>query len=174
MTMSTDAGNRRLPPRRMGRQPGWYIPWIFVAGFAVVIAVNLVMVHYAVSSWTGVQTEQHFMKGIKYNEDLAGARAQAERGWKVETEFTGTEPQKGLVALTLHDKYGNLLKDAKVKVTFIRPTSEGHDVALDLPYLGEGRFGAPVALPMPGQWDLRVEIQHATGDYQDEKRISVK
>jgi Predicted integral membrane protein linked to a cation pump len=174
MTMSTDAGNRRLPPRRIGRQPGWYIPWIFVGGFAVVIAVNAIMVHYAVSSWTGVQTEQHFIKGIKYNQDLAGARAQEERGWKVETEFTSTEPQKGLVALTLHDKYGNLLKDAKVAVKFIRPTSEGHDVALDLPYLGEGRYSAPVALPMPGLWDLRVEIQHATGDYQDEKRITVK
>ncbi len=174
MTMSTDAGNRRTPPRRTGRQPGWYIPWFFVGGFAVVIAVNAIMVHYAVSSWTGVQTEQHFIKGIKYNQDLAGARAQAERGWKVETEFTGTDPRKGLVALTLHDKYGNLLKDAKVAVKFIRPTSEGSDVALDLPYLGEGRYGAPVALPLPGLWDLRVEIQHATGDYQDEKRISVK
>lgn len=174
MTLSTDAGNRRTPPRRTGRQPGWYIPWIFVAGFAVVIAVNGVMLHFAFSSWTGVQTEQHFMKGLKYNQDLAGARAQAERGWKVATEFTGTEPQKGILALTLRDKYGNLLKDAEVKVAFIRPTSEGHDVRLDLPYLGEGRFAAPVSLPLAGQWDLRVEIHHATGDYQDEQRIFVK
>ncbi len=174
MTLSTDAGTRRTPPRRTGRQPGWYIPWIFVAGFAVVIAVNGVMLHFALSSWTGVQTEQHFLKGLKYNQDLAGARAQAERGWKVTTDFTATEAQKGILALTLHDKHGNLLKDAEVKVAFIRPTSEGHDVRLDLPYLGEGRFAAPVALPLPGQWDLRVEIHHATGDYQDEQRLFVK
>ena len=174
MTLSTDAGNRRTPPQRKGRQPGWYIPWIFVAGFAIVIAVNGIMLHFAFSSWTGVQTEQHFLKGLKYNQDLAGARAQAERGWKVTTEFTGTDPQKGILALTLTDKDGNLLKDAEVKVAFIRPTSEGHDLRMDLPYLGEGRFAAPVALPLAGQWDLRVEIHHSTGDYQDEQRIFVK
>ncbi|MBP2311727.1 FixH family protein [Azospirillum soli] len=172
--MSTDAGNRRTQTTGNGRQPGWYIPWLFVAFFGVVVAVNAVMMHFAFSTWTGLQTEQHFIKGIKYNEDIAGARAQAERGWKVETEFTSTDPLKGLVALTLHDKYGNLLQGATVKVTFIRPTSQGNDVTMDLPYLGEGRYGAPVELALPGQWDLRVQIEHATGDYQDEKRIWIK
>lgn len=172
--MSTDAGNRRTQTIRGGRQPGWYIPWLFVAFFGVVIAVNAVMMHFAFSTWTGVQTEQHFIKGIKYNEDLAGARAQAERGWKVEPEFTATDALKGIVAVTLHDKHGNLLQGAKVKVAFIRPTSQGHDVRMDLPYLGEGRYGAPVELSLPGQWDLRVEIEHSTGDYQDEKRLWVK
>ena len=172
--MSTDAGNRRTPPRSTGRQPGWYIPWMFVAFFGVVVAVNGVMLHFAFSTWTGVQTEQHFIKGIRYNEDLAGARAQAERGWQVATEFTSTDPQKGIVALTLRDKHGNLLHGATVKVSFIRPTSQGHDLAMELPYLGEGRYGAPVTLALPGQWDLRVEIEHPTGDYQDQTRIWVK
>lgn len=172
--MTSDAGHRLSPKRTPGRQPGWYIPWLFVGFFAVVVAVNGVMLHFAFSSWTGVQTEQHFIKGIKYNEDLAGARAQAERGWKVETAFESTDPQKGIVSLTLHDKHGNLLQGAKVAVTFIRPTSQGHDLSMELPYLGEGRYAAPVELSLPGNWDLRIAIEHATGDYQDEKRIWVK
>lgn len=175
--MTSTAGNRPSTgpsPRRSGRQPGWYIPWIFVAGFAVVISVNGVMLHYALSTWTGVETTDHFLKGIRYNQDLAGARAQAERAWKVEAGFAQTDPLKGIVSVTLHDKYGNLLKDAKVKVSFIRPTSEGHDRTVDLPYLGEGRYGMPVELPLHGQWDMRLVVEHATGDYQDEKRIWVK
>lgn len=174
MSMTSAAGNPRRSMPRPPRQPGWYIPWLFVAGFAVVIAVNGVMLHFALSTWTGVQTEQHFLKGIHYNEDLAGARAQAERGWKVGLDFTGTDPLKGLVAVTLHDKSGNLLKDAKVRVTFIRPTSEGHDLTLELPYLGEGRYAAPVTLTLPGQWDMRLVVDHPSGDYQDQKRIWVK
>lgn len=163
-----------MAPPRMPRQAGWYIPWLFVAFFAVVFAVNGVMVHYAMSTWTGVETEDNFVKGIHYNDDIAGAQAQSQRAWKVETSFTSTEPRKGLVALTLHDKYGNLLQGAKVTVTFIRPTSEGHDVTMNLPYLGEGRYSAPVTLDLSGQWDLRVVIDHASGDYQDQTRIWVK
>lgn len=169
--MTSTTGNR---PTRMPRQPGWYIPWLFVAFFAVVIAVNGVMLHFAFSSWTGVETEGHFMKGLNYNDDIAGARAQAERAWKVETEFTSTEPRKALVALTLHDKFGNLLKDAKVSIALIRPTSQGHDLSMELPYLGEGRYAAPVEVALEGQWDLRVVIQHATGDYQSQKRVWVQ
>lgn len=161
-------------PTRMPRQPGWYIPWLFVAFFVVVVAVNGVMMHFAFSTWTGLQTEGHFLKGIRYNEDLAGARAQAERGWQVVTDFTSTEPRKGIASLTLHDKHGNLLKDAKVTISLIRPTSQGHDRTMELPYLGEGRYGAPVELALEGQWDMRVEIRHATGDYQNQKRIWVQ
>lgn len=171
MTMTSSTG---LRPTRAPRQKGWYIPWIFVGLFLVVAAVNGVMIHFAFSSWTGLQTEEHFLKGIKYNQDLAGARAQAERGWQVNADFTSTEPLKGLASLTLRDKNGALLDGATVKIKLIRPTSVGHDVTMDLPYLGEGRYAAPVTLTLEGQWDMRVEIQHASGDYQNQKRVWVQ
>ena len=169
MAMMTAAPGSRRP-----RQRGWYIPWLFVGFFAVVVAVNGVMLHFALSSWTGLETEDHFIKGIRYNRDLAGARAQAERGWRVETSFAGTGPRQGIVALTLHDRQGGLLEGATVTVSLIRPTTQGHDVTLALPYLGAGRYGAPVALALEGQWDLRVAVRHATGDYQDQTRIRVE
>ncbi len=171
MTMTSSTG---LRPTRMPRQKGWYIPWIFVGLFLVVAVVNGVMIHFAFSTWTGLQTEEHFLKGIKYNQDLAGARAQAERGWQVNADFTSTEPLKGLASLTLRDKNGALLDGATVKIKLIRPTSVGHDVTMDLPYLGEGRYAAPVTLTLEGQWDMRVEIQHASGDYQNQKRVWVQ
>ncbi|MBP2301683.1 FixH family protein [Azospirillum picis] len=178
MTTSSVTGNTTIPPRSSGaktaRQKGWYIPWIFVGLFMVVLAVNMVMVHFAMSTWTGVETQDHFVKGISYNRDLAGARAQAERGWKVQTDFTSTEPRKAVVAITVHDKDGGVLKDAAVSVTLIRPTSEGHDKTLSLPYLGEGRYAAPVELDLEGQWDLRLVVTHASGDYQDQKRVWVQ
>ena len=91
MSMSTTTGNRPASPKRVKapRQPGWYIPWIFVGVFMVVLAVNGVMVHFAVSSWTGIETENHFIKGLGYNNDLAGARAQAERGWQIDVRARG-------------------------------------------------------------------------------------
>ena len=35
-----------------------YIPWLFVAGFAIVIAVNGVMVWFAVGSFSGLYTDR--------------------------------------------------------------------------------------------------------------------
>jgi nitrogen fixation protein FixH len=173
MSMSTDARNPTTSSSR-ARAAGWWYPWIFVAFFGVVIAVNGVMTFVAFSTYTGLETEDHFIKGIRYNQDLAGARAQAERGWKVDFGFEATDPRKGITAVTLHDKHGNLLKDATVTVTFIRPTAQGHDQRLVLPYLGEGRYGLAVELPLAGNWDMRIAVEHAAGDYQDQKRIWVK
>lgn len=178
MTMSTTSERHPQPSRPLNRtrerQKGWYIPWIFVGVFMIVLAVNMFMVHVAMSIWTGVETENHFLKGIGYNQDLAGARAQAERGWQVTTDFTSTEPRKAMIAITARDKRGAVLTDAVVTVTLIRPTSEGHDKTLTLPYVGEGRYAAPVGVDLEGQWDLRLVITHATGDYQDQKRVWVQ
>lgn len=176
MSMSTDAVNHLSPnrPGATGRRPGWYIPWIFVAFFAAVIAVNCVMLYYSLSTFNGLQTEDHFIKGIKYNQDLAGARAQAERAWKVDLAFTSDEPGKGRVTLDLRDKNGNLLKGSKVRVKFIRPTVQGFDRTIAPEYAGDGRYVAAVDLPLPGVWDMRLAIDHPTGDYQDQQRIWVK
>lgn len=176
MSMSTDTANRLSPkrPEAAGRRPGWYIPYFFLAFFAVVIGVNGVMLYFATSTFNGLQTEDHFMKGIKYNEDLAGAKAQAERAWKVNLAFESPEPGKGRVSLDLRDKDGNLLKDAKVRIKFIRPTMQGFDRTIQPEYAGDGRYVAGLDLPLPGIWDMRLAIEHATGDYQDQQRIFVK
>lgn len=176
MSMSDTAGNR-LPnarPQPSGRRPGWYIPFFFFAFFGVVIAVNGIMLYFATSTFNGLETEDHFMKGIKYNQDLAGAKAQAERAWKVDLAFDSPEPGKAKVNLTLHDKHGNLLKDAKVRMKFIRPTMQGYDRTITPEYAGDGRYVAALDLPLPGIWDIRLVIEHPTGDYQDQQRVFVE
>jgi len=175
MSMSTDAGNR-MPtrPDMSGRRPGWYIPWMFIAFFVTVVGVNGVMLYFALSTFNGLQTEDHFIKGIKYNQDLAGAKAQAERAWKVDLAFTSDEPGKGRVSVNLHDKDGNLLKGAKVRIKFIRPTMQGYDRTIEPEYAGDGRYVAALDLPLSGVWDMRMVIDHPTGDYQDQQRIWVK
>ncbi|WP_445599632.1 FixH family protein [Azospirillum sp. A39] len=174
--MSTDVRTELSANRRGGptRARGWYIPWLFVAFFLLVFTANGFMVYIATSTYNGLETENHFVKGILYNKSLEGARAQAERGWQVDLAFAPTEALKGIVAVTLHDKHGNLLRDSTVTVRFIRPTAEGHDFETELPYLGEGRYAKPVELPLPGQWDMRLTIVHGGDDFQDQQRIFVK
>lgn len=181
MTMTSETRNLSGPngPSPSGgggrpRPPGWYIPWMFVAFFLVVVAANATMIWLATSTFTGVQTENHFIQGIRYNETLEAAKAQAERGWKVDFTFAAPGGQKGAVDLSLRDRHGNLLSGSTVVLSFVRPTTKGFDFDLQPTYLGDGRWRADVDLPLPGVWDVRVRIEHPTGDYQDEKRIWVK
>ncbi len=173
MTAMTDDSPAPGRPARQ-RQRGWYIPWLFVGFFLVVFAANGVLVYIALTTYTGLETKNHFIKGINYNHALQGARAQAERGWQVKPDFVSTGERTGLVTVSLKDKHGNLLSGSIVSVTFYRPTAQGNDVDLTLPYMGDGRYGQNVELPLSGVWDLKLWIRHDTGDYQDQQRIWVK
>ncbi len=181
MSIVTDVENH-LPPKhsspptqsRRRRSPGWYIPWIFVGGFLIVFAVNGLMIYFATSTFNGLETEDYFLKGIHYDQDIAGAKAQKDRAWKVDLAFVSEAPGKGRVTLNLRDKDGALLKDAKVRIKFIRPTMQGYDRTIQPESAGDGRYVAAIDLPLPGVWDMRIAIDHASGDYQDQQRIMVQ
>ena len=109
MSISTTTGNRPVPPKRLKapRQPGWYIPWIFVGVFMVVLAVNGIMVHFAVSSWTGIETENHFIKGLGYNNDLAGGAILDVGGYPVlRVEYSAVPNAIASFLLFLRDRTG--------------------------------------------------------------------
>lgn len=150
-----------------------WIPYAFFGAFLFVVAVNGVMIYFAVTTFSGVETENHYIKGIKYNAALEGQRAQTERGWKVGLDFVSPEPLKGRVSLNLRDKEGNLLREATATLRAVRPVTAGHDFDIELSYLGEGRLAAEPVFPLPGVWDLKLNVVHATGDYQEVKRIWV-
>ncbi|HOT83126.1 MAG TPA: FixH family protein, partial [Candidatus Defluviicoccus seviourii] len=49
-----------------GRPPGWWYPWIFVGGMLIVVAVNAVMAIVAVGTFSGLETTDHYRKGLAY------------------------------------------------------------------------------------------------------------
>ena len=63
------------------RRGHWY-PWLFVGFFGLVFAVNAVMIGIALSTWTGLETRDHYRKGVAYNEVIDKQAAQQARGWQ--------------------------------------------------------------------------------------------
>ena len=43
-----------------------YIPWLFVGGFALVVAVNATMIWFAVGSFSGLYTQKPRDRGLHY------------------------------------------------------------------------------------------------------------
>ena len=52
------------------------IPLLFFAFFAVVLTANGIMIWIALSSWTGLETKNHYLKGVDYNQTLQDVRTQ--------------------------------------------------------------------------------------------------
>ena len=82
--------------------------------------------------------------------------------------------QRGLIDLLLKDRYGSAVQGAVVKASLVRPTHEGYDFSVELASLGDGRYNTEIDLPLPGQWDLLLEVTHERGSYQLRERIFIR
>lgn len=143
-----------------------WIPWAFVGGFAVVFAANAIMVTFAMSSWTGLDTRDAYRKGLAYNSTLAAERRQAALGWRGAAVW-----RDGRLTVNMTDGHGEPLTAATIRADFIRPTVEGHDVSIDLREIGGGRYAAAVALPLDGLWDVRVVVRRSAETFQINQRL---
>lgn len=157
------------------RADGWWYPWIFVAAMGVVVLVNGILVAFALGSWTGLETQGHYEKGLAYNRDLAAARAQAERGWRfafaLDDVETAGDIRRGTLSVTFAARDGSPLNDLDVMAVIRRPTTEGHDREVPLAAAGKGVYRAGVAFPLAGQWEVRIHAYRGDAVFQESRRV---
>ena len=163
------------PAGSPSRRPGWWYPYIFVAAFLVVLAVNLIMARSAIQTFSGLETDQAYQKGLEYNRALAAAEAQKTLGWTADVDIRPSNLQANslVVSVGFLDRDGKPVDDLTVDAEFVRPTVAGHDSRQGLSATGGGRYQAEVSLPFPGVWDMRVVARRGDLTYQLAKRIRV-
>lgn len=148
-----------------------WIPWALGGIFLVFLIANGVMVYFAGRSWTGLETESAYEKGLAYNDTIAAAEAQAALGWRVDVEAGVAGVSEAWIEVRLADREGRPIAAQQVWARLVRPTSEGHDRDAALTAVGAGRYRGVFDLSLPGQWDLRVRIEHAGGVYRTSRRV---
>ncbi|PHK94646.1 nitrogen fixation protein fixH [Pseudoroseomonas rhizosphaerae] len=132
------------------RRSGW-IPWVFVGGMALVIAVNGVLIWAALSSFTGVTVGRAYDRGLAYNDVLAESARQRALGWRATLRL-----EEGVLALSAEDAEGRPLPGG-VQGVLMRPLT-GETVALRFVATAPGRFIAEANPPHPGQWEARLVL----------------
>lgn len=154
-------------PRRRSR-----IPLLFFAFFGVVFAANGVLIYTALSTWTGLETKNSYLKGIDYNQTLAKIEAQEALGWGVESGLTHTgTPGTYTVTIRLTGQDGMPLTGARAEARIERPTHHGMDVRADLSETAPGLYTAAVTLPAAGQWQIRSLVWHGENTHQKIERL---
>jgi nitrogen fixation protein FixH len=144
------------------RRSAW-IPWVFVGGMGIVVAVNAVLIVLALSTFTGTTVPRAFERGRQYDLVLAEAARQAALGWQVEVALNGNS-----LTVTARDAEGRPLI-ATVEGALHRPLQ---DLALPVGFqpVGSGRWAGIADIPLPGQWEARITVTAPDGRHKDVTR----
>jgi nitrogen fixation protein FixH len=158
------------------RRSRW-IPWGFVGFFAVVAAVQAVLVYFAIESFSGLATDSPYERGLEYNKTLAVKAAETALGWQVETRFVeGASPatgRAGKLELELRDRDGKPITGAAIAATLRRPLGAEVTLELALRSAAPGLYRAAAELPLAGQWDVDLDIDAPAGEAHFTHRIFV-
>lgn len=136
---------------------GRWIPWVFVGGMLLVVVVNLVLVWFALSTFTGVTVGHAYDRGRTYNRVIEAAERQEALGWQAALSLDA-----GRLAVRVTDRNGDPV-DGAVAGRLERPL-DGSVLPLEFVALGRGQFAAFAVGAQPGQWDSRLVFIASSGD----------
>jgi len=155
--------NLRVPKIGAGGRPrpltGRMVLAMLLGFFGVVIAVNLVLVREAVSTFGGVDTPSSYQAGLNFKAEAAAAAAQDALHWQVGARLAPAAGGK-TVTVTAADADGNALSHLSVNVRFAHPADDRRDVSVALQETGPGTY-AGLAVMNAGQWTLDLAIGRA-------------
>jgi nitrogen fixation protein FixH len=147
----------RVMDTRLSRQwTGWTVLITLLGFFGVIFAVNGVMIYAALSTLTGVDTDSAYQAGLRYEQEVAQAKAQDARHWQVDAKLTPSAAGER-VDLSARDAAGHPLSGMDAAVTFERPTDRRLDRSVVLVEDAAGRFHG-IAELAAGQWDLVIAL----------------
>ncbi len=137
-----------------------WIPWLlFGLPFVVVLAVNAALVYFAVSTHSGLVTDQAYERGLAYNRYLANADAVAGYAGKLALD-------RGALVFDLTDPHGARVAGASATAEIVRPTQSGFDFSVPLVETGPGRYEAHPAFPRSGLWTIRITATWQTHTFR--------
>jgi nitrogen fixation protein FixH len=144
--------------------------WL-VAFFAIVAAVNVVMIRAAVSTFGGLETESSYQAGLAFAREAADARAQDARHWQVDARLSPVRDGAADVVIDARDAQGRPLVGLAATARLVHPADQRDDHAVSLRPAGPGEFRG-VAPASAGQWDLVIELAHdGTRVFRSKNRV---
>jgi nitrogen fixation protein FixH len=144
---------RGRPPRRL---TGRMVLFCLLSFFGIVIGVNGVLVHEALSTFGGVDTASAYQAGRMFEQDVAMAKAQDARQWRVDAKVTPSADGARL-DVGARDAAGQPLSGMQASAVFERPTDRRLDRNVALVEDAAGRFHGSAEVAA-GQWDLVIEL----------------
>lgn len=145
-----------------GTFTGKHMAAVFVGGFGVVIAVNLVMASFAVSSFHGTVVDNSYVASQNYNDWLSKAEASKALGWQAVPE---RRADGRVVIETMAVPEG-----ASIAAEAERPLGARDTLSLTFSPQRQGRWLSHEALA-PGRWRVRMAIKSGAQQWAGESEV---
>jgi nitrogen fixation protein FixH len=141
-------------PRSEGLR-GQHVLLALFAFFGVMLIANGIFLYYALATFGGGDTSDPYRKGLHYNETLAEAARQTERGWTGKLSY---DHSVGLIVLELRDRQDQPVRGVRIGGSVERPATDREDVPVGLKEGEPGSYTASIRLA-PGQWVAQLHSQ---------------
>ncbi|GGB48865.1 membrane protein [Roseibium aquae] len=141
--------------------------------FGVIFAVNGVFLYFALGTFPGVAVESSYEAGQAYNQEIAAAKAQAERGWQVETAIERTAGNGAALSVTALDLNGRPIVQHVFAVDLKHPTTEDLDRTIVLSETAPGIYTGSIADLHSGNWNLVLHGETSNGEtvFRSQNRV---
>jgi nitrogen fixation protein FixH len=151
-------GERRMNrPQAPKPLTGRKVLFMLVAFFGVVIGVNLIMMRLAIQTLPGTEVDSAYSASLAYEKEIAAARDQNERNWKVDAHVERGGQGGATLQVDARDSNGQPMTGLKFQGRFERPTDRRADLPVVLAEVGIGIYRGSAPAIAPGQWDLVLE-----------------
>lgn len=156
------------------RLTGRHVLLAFAGFFATIAAADAVLVSSALRTFTGLEAASPYHAGQVYAAELARARAQGARHWRLDSALA-RDGAGARLTVSLRGPDGTPLPGKDLRARLERPTDARLDRVLPLAAGAPGTYaGGLDALP-PGQWRLVVEVTGPDGvELRRERRLTVE
>lgn len=136
---------------------GRHVLLIFLAFFIIVTGVNVLMVTFALKTFSGEDVSGAYAKGLNYNATLDDREAEARSGYAIEASAAR---DGGRTIITAHvTRQGTALPDALEAAATLRHPANAHlDRTVALSRKSDGVFSVDLDDVPAGQWDVVIAL----------------
>lgn len=161
---SLDARGRKLT--------GGMVLFMLLGFFATIIAVNMVLLGFAIKTFSGREAKNAYIAGMSHDRALAAARAQDARGWVVDAQLKRVETGRSSIRLERRD--AGVQVELEAFARFEHPADSRQDRIVPLVRESASVWSAIAEVPSGG-WDLLLEMRSGQEMlFRSHERIYVK
>lgn len=153
---------------------GWTVFVCLVTFFAIITAVNAVMMTAAITTFGGVETGSSYQAGLAFARENAAVQAQDRLGWQVTVSPRSDGGATPIIEIVARDKGNGPLAGLQVFGRLSHPMDKRADRVLAWREVTAGVFRADSGRVV-GQWDLVIELsQDGALKFRSRNRLTLR
>jgi nitrogen fixation protein FixH len=151
---------------------GYHVLTTLVATFAVVLAVNVLFIVKAYTTFSGEDQQKPYLQGIEYNDTLDRRARQARLGWKATIGAIRIGQGSVRIVASLANRSGAPVENVSLGVLLKHPSDAAKDREIRLIQAKAGVYEGAATGVQAGAWDLILIARDAPATpFEAERRI---